>query len=173
MGFVSMPFIPKLSGALSAADSSVSNAVVGGVYFHKTLTNQWSVLRCYVAGASIVQGVGLVRPAAQASVNILVTAATTDVNSYALRGIAAAAVSNTGHISFCYTGGYVPQILFGSAASGTLHGLSGSTAGAFTPFASAGSTIAINTKPFFFPILAHDVTTAGTGCSGTITVNLW
>lgn len=168
MGFVTMPFVPKLSAGLASVADATAVAVVGGVYFHKTSANKWSLLKYYQANASIALGVGLVRPAAASAGYVLTTAGTADVNGYTLKGISAAAVSNTGYFSFAYIGGYVPDVVFGSAASGTAHGLSGSVAGQFTQYSSAGSTIAINTRPFFSPVTAFDVSTAATAVSGWI-----
>lgn len=174
MGFVSLlPPIKLVTGDISTTRDSWSAGqippnVPGAIAFHKTSLDKWSFLKYYQANASIVKGTALVRPAAASQGYVLTTAATTDVNSYALKGIAAADVSNTGYFSLAYIGGYCPDIIFGSAASGVLHGISGSVAGQFTQYSSAGSTIAINTKPFFFPVTAFDVTTAGTAASGWI-----
>jgi len=174
MGFVSiLPPIKLVSGDIATtADSWAAGQnppnVAGAIAFFKTSTDKWSLVKYYQANASILQGIGLVRPVAATAGYVLTTAATTDVNSFALKGIAAANVSNTGYFSFAYIGGYCPNIIFGSAASGVLHGLSGSVAGNFTQYSSAGSTIAINTRPFFFPVTAFDVTVAGTAASGWI-----
>jgi len=173
MGFVSILPPIKLTRDLAlavdswAAGQTLPN-VPGAISFHKTSADKWSILSYYQANASIVKGMGLVRPAAASQGYVLTTAATADVDSYALKGIAAADVSNTGYFSFCYKGGYCPDIMFGSAASGTLHGLSGSTAGQFSPFSSAGSTIALNTKPFFFPVTAFDTGVGNSAASGWI-----
>lgn len=174
MGFVRMePPMKIVTGNIATtADSWAAGQnppnVPGAIAFHKTDLNKWSLLKYYQANASIALGVALVRPALATAGYVLTTASTSDVNSYALKGISAAAVSNTGYFSFAYIGGYVPDIIFGSAASGTLHGISGSTAGQFTPYSSAGSTIAANAKPFFMPVTAFDVTTVATACSGWI-----
>lgn len=174
MGFVSiLPPIKLVSGDIATtADSWAAGQnppnVPGAISFFKTSTDKWSLVKYYQANASIAKGVALVRPAAASQGYVLTTAATTDVNSYALKGIAAANVSNTGYFSFAYIGGYVPDIVFGSAASGVAHGISGSVAGQLTQYSSAGSTIAINTKPFFFPVTAFDVSVAATAVSGWI-----
>lgn len=175
MGFVNiLPPIKLLKELSTTADSwsagQIPPNVPGAISFHKTSADKWSLLKYYQANATIASiGLGLVRPAAATAGYVLQTAATTDVNSYALKGISAAVVNNTGYFSFAYIGGYVPDIVFGSAASGVAHGLSGSNAGHFTQYSSAGSTIAINTKPFFFPVTAFDVTTiAGSTASGWI-----
>lgn len=174
MGFVRMEPPMKMSNDINlAVDSNVTFPrgvnVPGAIGFFKTSGDLWSLVKYYQANASVLKGAGLVRPVAASQGYVLQTASTTDVNSFAVRGIAAANVSNTGYFSFAYIGGYCPDIIFGSAASGVSHGLSGSNAGAFTQYSSAGSTVALNTKPFFFPVTAFDVTTvAGSTASGWI-----
>jgi hypothetical protein len=177
MGFVNiLPPVKLVTGNIAttadswAAGQTMTN-VPGAIAFHKTDANKWSLLKYYQANASISKGFGLVRPAAATAGYVLAHAATTDVNSYALKGIAAADVSNTGYFSFAYIGGYCPDIKFNSgAASGQIFGLSGSIAGWFGSTASAGSTIAVGTKPYFFPVTSFEATdsSAGTLASGWI-----
>lgn len=177
MGLIgSLPPAAKLSAALASVADSTAQAVAGQISYVKTSTNQWSMVMYYQANATVLLGVGLVRPTAASTTWVLQTAATTDVNSFALKGIAAANVSNTGYFSWCYIGGYCPDIQFNSAAaSGQLFGLSGSNAGWFGSTASAGSTIAVNTKPFFFPVTSYEVTAANgaTTASGVISPVIW
>lgn len=179
MGFVhALPPIKLVSGDIATtADSWAAGQnppnVPGAIAFYKTSADKWSWLKYYQANASIVKGTALVRPTAATAGYVLTTAGTADVNSYALKGIAAANVSNTGYFSFAYIGGYCPDIVFGSAASGVAHGISGSVAGQFTQYSSAGSTIALNTKPFFFPVTAFDVSVAATAVSGWISPMLF
>lgn len=173
MGFVRMEPPMKMSNDINlVADSNVDFPrgvnVPGAIGFFKTSTDLWSLVKYYQANASIVKGTALVRPTAASQGYVLTTAGTADVNGYTLKGIAAANVSNTGYFSFAYIGGYCPEIVFGSAASGVAHGISGSVAGQFTQYSSAGSTIALNTKPFFFPVTAFDVSVAATAVSGWI-----
>lgn len=177
MGLIGgLPPAAKLTATIDTVADASAQATPGQLCYSKTSGDKWSLYRYYKAAATILKGKGLVVDMAAADPNTLITGATTDVNSYAARGVAAANVSNTGYYSWAVIGGYAPDVRFNSGyASGIFFGLSGSQAGDWGSAASAGSTIAVNTKPFFFPVMSLDAGHADGGStnSGLISPVMW
>lgn len=97
------------SGIASQVDST-AQVTAGHIAFFKDSSNRWSMLKYYEAGASILQGAALVQDTAARDPNQLITAATDHANvGNVCKGIAAAAVSNTGRYSWAYIAGYCPD----------------------------------------------------------------
>lgn len=174
MGFVAWPMPPKLTGNLATtADSTIGALIPGGLYFHKTSSDKWSILRCYKSTGSVTLGMGLVRTANVTTTYELGSAATTDAYTHNFAGVAAAAVNNTGYFSFAYVYGYCPDIRGGSgAATGVLLGLSGSQAGVFGSAILVGSahinsSTGLNAKSYFYPVILHTAIHADGGSSSS------
>lgn len=155
---------------LASAAHSTAKAPAGATWtVWDPTTQNWSVVRYYQAGATVLQGDALVQDDSQYKTYKLVRAST--ANSGQLpRGFAAANVSNTNYYSFCYIAGYCPTIKFGSGvASNQVAALSASFTAGLTKFncnATLGTSVA-NTV-FLACVYSLDGNTTTTVNSGII-----
>ena len=131
---------------IAATSHATAKAPIGAVYTAwDPATTQWSLIRYYQAGATILQGDALVHDDTQYKTYRLVRASTANAGQLP-RGFAAANVSNTAYYSFCYIAGYCPTIKYGSGpASNQVCALSASFTAGLTKFncnATLGTSVA-------------------------------
>ena len=113
MGFTNFPPAVRVTpdgGIASVADATAQNPA-GAIYGYTDSSGRWSVVRYYKAAASIALGAWLQKDTADRLPDVLITGTTDsgEVGKGTCKGIAAAAVSNTGYYSFCYIAGYCPD----------------------------------------------------------------
>ena len=101
------------SGISAQVDSTATDSV-GKIVWYRDVsgsTPRVSAIKYYKAGASVRLGAVLKQDTAARDSNRFIECAVTDAKFNYCKGIAAAAVSNTGYFSWCYVGGYVPEAL--------------------------------------------------------------
>ena len=130
---------------IAATSHATAKAPIGAVYTAwDPTTTQWSLIRYYQAGATVLKGDALVHDDSQYATYRLVRASTVNAGQLP-RGFAAANVSNTGYYSFAYIAGYCPTIKYGSGpASNQVCALSASFTAGLTKFnvnATLGTSI--------------------------------
>ena len=155
---------------IAAAAHSTNKEPIGQVMaVLDQTTSNWSLVRYYQAGASILQGDALVHDDSQYKTYRLVRASTANSGQIP-RGFAAANVSNTAYYSYAYIAGYCPTIKFGSGvASNQVAALSASFTAGLTKFncnATLGTSV-FNTV-FLACVYSLDVNTTTTVNSGVI-----
>lgn len=135
------------NGIASTADST-ARGPVGALYTAwDSATDNWSIVRYYQAGATVLQGDALMQDtSARKPYKFLRNTADGTIP----RGFAAADVSNTNYYSYCYIAGYCPTIKFGSGfASNTFFALTASFTGGLSSYglnATLGTSVFVTTR---------------------------
>lgn len=93
----------------SGAADSAARDEVGKIVFAKDSSSRWSVLKYYVAAATIAKGQTLGQNPGSRNPYSVEAASTTIGGQNLCKGIAAADVNNTGYYFWAYVGGYVPD----------------------------------------------------------------
>lgn len=148
------------NGIASTSDST-ARGPVGAIYTAwDSATDNWSLVRYYQAGATIVQGDALAQDTASRKPYKFLRNTESGILP---RGFAAANVSNTGYYSYCYIAGYCPTIKFGSGyASNTWFACTASFTGGLSSYglnATLGTSVFVTTRIGIVWSLGADSTT--------------
>lgn len=146
MGLANFPPAGKVSAAAitSVSDSTQQNPL--SIFGYVDSSGRWSVVKYYQSAASIRQGAVLQHALGSAAYVLREAVLAQTEAGDTCRGIAAAAVSNTGYYSFAFVAGYCPAIFFpsthdtnvpyrmatGGAGSGYLQAMLNATYGSST-----------------------------------------
>lgn len=131
----------------------------GTVQWYRDSSNRVSVLKYYKAAATIAAGAALVKDTVLRDPNVLKQSTTAESGHALCKGIAAAAVSNTGYYSWAFIAGYCPAAAINSGyASNQPMRISGTTTGKFGSIPNYNATAlssytALATLPAQHPVI--------------------